>query len=527
MKLVLLCSGEGRRLKPLSDKYPKPLVPVRSPKSNRLFLPNIGRSLFLLKDTFYWSSIDEVVIVAKTDFFKQRDYLRIKRLFSPRKKFTEVVNDDTLSNNSVSLYKVLVACGECHDYLIVEGDLYIKKTFVELLNRQTLDRTTYFCRYRQNEWSFVQRDGYLPSIIKHSNGFAMSGISYLDKDCVRKLYDKLSSHISTSAAPSPDYWEDFLLRCYVDIRTVDAEDTLAEYDTVNDLITQSILSAEDIAKLIDDKGRIKTTSSMTNTSYVIRVNGRKKVLRLPGEGTDRYVDRQREEGVQYQLSRLPRIRSLTPYSVIYEDGVKLTDYLEDHRTSGPSDILGVIEAISSLHDMGKDLLNEPLDPALVIDLVKEVSDYEKCYSKDYVPREYKEVRDRYIKLIYPRQHRNLVLCHRDLDLRNIMVHKISGQCKLIDFEYSGYLNKYWDYAAYWAELHLVSHHVPLDMYTYQLSQLGLSLDYYELLCWRGIVDFIWSCWTIAKISDGEYYSEYFKERWQSACDILKIVTTLQ
>jgi len=54
MKAAILAGGEGRRLRPLTDKMPKPLIPING-------VPMIERAVRILEN----SGIDEVVVIIK------------------------------------------------------------------------------------------------------------------------------------------------------------------------------------------------------------------------------------------------------------------------------------------------------------------------------------------------------------------------------------------------------------------------------------------------------------------------------
>lgn len=137
--------------------------------------------------------------------------------------------------------------------------------------------------------------------------------------------------------------------------------------------------------------------------------------------------------------------------------------------------------------------------------------------------EYNLISQKYRDYIKKYQHHNLVLCHRDLDLRNILVNEEGSL--LIDFEYSGLLNRNWDLGCYLSELRLSYGRSPmiaakfwqgLEDYSSAVNK-DVSREVVNL--WSGIVDYIWSCWSLAQISRGENYKDYFKERWSRACVI--------
>lgn len=121
----------------------------------------------------------------------------------------------------------------------------------------------------------------------------------------------------------------------------------------------------------------------------------------------------------------------------------------------------------------------------------------------------------------------MTLCHRDFDLRNILIEEKLGHRNdyLVDFEYSGVLNLYWDYGCYLSELILVDKNHESEITRQYLNHFDPSPSVVDMLVtWSGVADFVWSCWSLAQISLGEHYLEYFWKRWKRCQRVLKDMT---
>lgn len=521
MKVLFLCSGQGHRMQPLSFDYPKSLIPLRSGILQGEVVPNLYNSLLVLSSSHLFPQIEEVKVVATPEYFKREDYQEVSR----RSPFTLTeckVTQYSASfyNNSYSLRQAW-SLSKIKDCLIIEGDIYLTEKFVETLDSQDYLKSFYCCTYRSHEWVPILFDSCTPqqekrTVLKDSEGLAMTGVSYWTSSDCEKIYESLLQQESSDLVKK--YWED-CLPSSVEYSVVNCTGRLLEYDTVSDLLSQGFYSPEGVAQLLSSTPP-ERTSSMTNTSFIITRDSSKFVLRLPRKSTERIVDREREKFVQENIVNTDVfINGLADVSELYPGAVKVTPYLKDSRVSSFEDIPHVLSRISDLHSVV--VYNESRSKG-VINLVREIEEYEKLYPERRSSSEYLEVRRKYVEFIKDNQYNNVVFCHRDLDLRNILITQ-ENVLQFIDFEYSGYLNKYWDYSAYYSELCLQGYKEPPEKFVSLIKEVcNVDLDIKSFCMWRGVVDFIWSCWSFAmEVLSPEDLDEYINKRWWSACEVLR------
>lgn len=515
MKICCLCSGLGERFKPLSDKVPKSLVrvpPSVDTDHSGIKIPNLDNSLTVL-ETMFGKEISGVYVVASQEYFDKIPDMIVHRVETPY--------DPHLYNNQSSVKALYEYVGKKHwadeDILFLEGDIYLNSNFTKLVSKINRETSNYFCSYRNNEWVFVKKSGNsYYDIVKGEDGLAMAGVSIVHK----KDLNKLISEIQTSK--DSEFWDESLIRCKLkDLNLVNTKNSVTEFDTVRDLVQAGLATEKEVAEYLSDDGVASPTSSMTNQSFVVKVNGDQKVVRFSGKGTDEFIKRHREE----LCTSVACSNGLAPQTQFLSNNyIKLTDYIDRSRTmtSSVKDIKEAATLISKYHGLVSDDL--PL-----VDLVEELNDYMSIVSRndfyhDINLKEFEAMSDKFIEFIINHQHEDLVLCHRDLDPRNVL---ISENCSyLIDYEYSGVLNEYWDWGALVSEqeLHFENKDWELisNIITTQRSDLT-TFDQKKLLQWSAVVDFVWCIWTLAKISLGEDYKDYFSKRWERACRIAEEV----
>ncbi len=183
---IIMASGLGTRMLPLTKNTPKPLIKVK----NIPMIESIIKGLLSIK------KIDTIYIV--TGYLKEQfDYLKDK---FPN---IEIINnpDYKSANNISSIYYAndVLKKGDC---FIVEADLYVCD--LSVFNFE-LEHSLYFGKYIKgysSDWVFEQdKNGFISRIGKiGTDCFNMTGIAFLKKKDalilskeIEKLYPKESS----------------------------------------------------------------------------------------------------------------------------------------------------------------------------------------------------------------------------------------------------------------------------------------------------------------------------------------------
>jgi len=270
----------------------------------------------------------------------------------------------------------------------------------------------------------------------------------------------------------------------------------------------STVGKDNVAGMLSEDGVYeKMKDSMTNDTYKITWNGEPYVLRIPGAGTDKFVNRAREEFYTKQAVE----RGCCPATEFYNQGkVKLTKYIENARTFDctKDDIRQAVDLLQRFYSS---------TPGEERSLLDEIRAYEELYNdKSLIHPEYGFVKQVVLDYLYDENGNKkytLEISHGDTIPFNFLING-SGM-HLIDYEYSGMLSKSWDYGSFVSELELYQN-IDRNKLISEIAEIDKTINTDTVLTWSYIVDFIWACWGWAKTGSGVDYNEYSNERFTKA-----------
>lgn len=256
------------------------------------------------------------------------------------------------------------------------------------------------------------------------------------------------------------------------------------------------------------------SGARTNSNYHVTAAGVHYSMRVPGEGTNGYIDRASEAS---NLRKASRAFDFVP-DVVFADestGLLVCEFLTGARSMTPEDASrpGVLAAVATrlaaVHGSGIEFSN-------VFRLSETKQGYEALLEAEGfgVPGEVAkeaDVLDGALAEYEVRCSGSLVPCHGDPNMANFMERE--GRLYLIDWEYSGMCSRLFDVAnmAMTDRLDGVAESRLLRAYEEASGMLVESEDY---ILAKVAIDWMWLFWHLIKLSQGQMV-DYNERSWRS------------
>lgn len=219
---ILMAAGLGSRMRPLTDRMPKPLVPVKG-------VPLIETVIAALRKR----GVSEIYVVVG---YKKEQF---KVLESKYSNLHLVENPDYLVKNNISTIAVVADKMRDAACFICEADLYVPSDMLLMRDFPKSGFLSHFVPGHSDDWLF-DLDENRRVLAFHKGGddkFNLSGISYFKAPDARRISDIISAAIADSANDQR-FWDEIVCRHASEIDMTIHEvrpDEIVECDTVEDL----------------------------------------------------------------------------------------------------------------------------------------------------------------------------------------------------------------------------------------------------------------------------------------------------
>lgn len=505
---IILAAGYGMRMVPINVEVPKGLLEVKGE-------PLIERIISQLQEI----GIYEIYVVV--GFMKEQYEYLIDEY-----NVTLVFNKEyAVKNNLHSLYLVAKKIGNTY---IVPCDIWCK--------------TNPFSDHEWYSWYMVtdekdarssvrvNRKKELVSVKAEEEGNSMIGISYIlrsEADILKCMLQEMAGQKVYDHA----FWEQALFnrkRMLIEPREMQRDEVyeVNTYEELRELDSNSGQLQSDVIHLIckvlfcdeqEIKGIMSLKKGMTNRSFQFSCRGKKYIMRIPGEGTDKMINRQHEYAVYMQLQGW----GITD-PVVYmspENGYKITEYLEGVRTcdsEDPEDVNRCMKYLRGFHNLN-------LQVEHTFDLYGQIEYYETLWGEETSAyRDYMETKANvyWLKQYIDAQPKQISLTHIDAVCDNFLIK--DDQMYLIDWEYAG----------------MQDVHVDIAMFAiyamYDREQVDQLIDFYfagnvkpdvklKIYCYIAVCGLLWSNWCEYKRICGVEFGEYSLKQYRYAKEYYRIV----
>lgn len=509
-RAIILAAGICTRMVPLNSSVPKALLKINDEVI-------IEKQIQYLHDV----GIKEIYVVV--------GYMKEKFEYLIDKYNVELIVNPlyNIRNNYYSLY--LVRNKLSNTYIIPSDILMYDNPF----SKNEIESWYMFSnnedansKYRVNKSRNI--------CLSHNNGMRMIGISYITfneaKNIERRLIDFANNDFSDcfwekaleckngfivngKVVNDEDYFE---INSYEDLRNIDKNNLELEHEAIKVICQVLKVDIDDIKKIEALK------KGMTNKSFCFEVNGKKYIMRIPGEGTDKLISR-KNEFLVYSVIKNKNISD----NVLYmnpQNGFKLTEYINNARVcncNNKNDLSLCMKFLKKFHE-----LNLKVDHSF--DIFNNIEFYEKLRNgkeSDYI--DYLDTKESVfsLKKYIENNVEKKCLCHIDSVADNFLIFRNNGNdcVRLIDFEYAAMQDPDVDIAMFCIYSMLDREQIDdiINIYYENSCKLNTRIKIY---CYIAACGLLWSNWCEYKKMFGIEFGEYSLKQYRYAKDYYKIAT---
>lgn len=500
---IILAAGYGKRMVPINTEAPKALLEVYGETL-------IERIIRQLKDV----GVTKITIVV--------GYLKEMMEFLIDKH-----NVDLVVNMNYKTRNTLASLAKVVDRL--EGSYVIPANL--------WCRNNPFDRHELYSWYAVTRKISPDSdyrvtrseqiTLDESGGYHPLGLAYIGPDIAQRLREKIEKH-SRNPHRYMDPWEEaaFSKGKMLPFARVLSEEEVVEINTYEDLrdldhasthLESDVLAIIEEALGVDAKEvkEIQTLKKgMTNRSFLFRCRNQRYIMRIPGEGSNRLVDRSAEYACYRALAGTG-----TTDDICYmnpNNGYKLTRYLEDAVSCDPKNMYEVsccMDVLRRFHQAGYTVEHR-------FDLFKRIDDYEALRGAVSIYKDYAQTKAAVFSLKEPLKKFDIheVLTHIDANPDNFLLVKdgdVIKDIRLIDWEYAAMQDPDVDIAMFCIYSLYTQEEIDAVIRAYHGEEVSDDVRQ-KIYAYIAIGGLLWSNWCEVKRLVGIEFGEYALAQYRYA-----------
>lgn len=502
---VILAAGYGMRMVPINTEEPKGLLEVK------------GETLIeRLISQLHEVGVQNIKVVV--GFMKEHYEFLIDKY-----NVKLVVNSHYKDWNNI--YSLFLVKDDISDTYVLPCDVWFEKNPFSTVE----DESWYLFGEEQVSGSNWQVKNNEKVRFNSSKGNKMIGLAYLNEmqgKIISKLLEK-----SIEEKQHTSFWEDvlenkknFLLKGKLISDNSHAE--INSYEQLLDLDSGSTHLKNDAIEIIEDILKVNKKDihnihtlkkGMTNRSFIFTVNNKRYIMRIPGEGTDKLIDRREEYDVYQRVKKEPYTETILYLNP--DNGYKISEFLENTRNSDSNNVQDVKESMNVLRKFH----SQNYQVNHTFDIWKQIDFYESLRKTASAYRDYEEIKDRVLKL-KPFIDDNVTkwsLCHIDANYDNFLIDQ-NNNVFLIDWEYAGMQDPDLDIAMYAIYAGYTKEKIDQLINIYYENKVLENIRY-KIYAYVAVGGLLWSNWCEYKQSLGLDFGEYSLAQYRYAKEYSKLV----
>lgn len=510
---VILAAGAGLRMAPIGMETPKALLEIKG----EILIERLIRQL-------REAGVREICVVV--GFLMERFEYLIDEF-----DVELVVNSEYAGRNN--LHSLALAADRISNTYVIPGDLWFRENpfrqeelYSWFMVSSLMDPESELRVNRKQELCYVPEG---------TAGNTVLGAAYLCEEQAVIVRGRLVL-MNRGRKYDDSLWESTLRegdRMFVQARVLGPDDgvNINTFEQLRELDSGSAHLHSDVIRVIAEVLQAEPEEvteiavlkkGMTNRSFCFSCRGKKYIMRIPGEGTNKLINRRQEAEV------FAKIRGLglcdDPVYINPEDGYKITAYLEGVRTcdaNNVDDLTKCMEKLRAFHELR-------LQVPHTFDIFGSIDFYEQLWNGlPSVYKDYARTKEQVLALRpYIEAHAEpFCLTHIDAVPDNFLF--CAGpdgteQLQLTDWEYAGMQDPHVDIAMF-------------CIYSlYDRAQADRLIDIYfrgacpeetriKIYCYIAACGLLWSNWCEYKRSLGVEFGAYALRQYRFAKEYCRIV----
>ena len=515
---IILAAGFGMRMVPINMTTPKALLEVYGERLiDRLIIQlqgvgitDIAVVVGFMKDSFEYLIDEFGVKLIYNEFYASKNNISSLACVADRINNTYILPCDIWCRRNPFRKEEL-----CSWYMV--SDLADRASAIRINRKMELVKVGY-----------------------KDDGNRMIGVSYLTGIEAETVKNKIRNY-SKDRTYDDKFWEEALFRedrmivqgrvvHESDIIEINTYEQLRDLDTGSDQLKSAALETigEQLNCSLDEITDIEILKKgMTNRSFLFTVRGKKFIMRIPGEGTDRLINRAQEAEVYQTISGLNLCDDLVYINP--NNGYKITRYINNVRCCDPSSIEDLRLCMKKLRQFHAMKLVVPH----VFNIYGMIEFYESLWNgQPSIYKDYKTTKANVFKLrSFIEQHRGeYQLTHIDAVPDNFLFDpNVEGDLslQLTDWEYAGMQDKYVDIAMFCIYSCYDKPSVDRLIDIYFEDDGGCDLITRAMVyCYVAVSGLLWSNWCEYKRNLGVEFGEYSLFQYRYGKDFFHYATEL-
>lgn len=505
---IILAAGYGIRMIPINTEIPKGLIHIEED----ILIERLIKQL-------HEAMIDNITIVV--------GYMKEEYNYLINKYGVKLVENDAfmVKNN---LHSLNLVRQEIDDTYIVPCDIWCKEN--PFLSDEK--DSWYMIRNERNHTSNVKinkQDSFVRSQCIE-NESSMTGICYINNQIKDKLINRLSE-FDNDERYNNCFWEEALFennKMIIKPKFVDSDSIyeINTYEELRKIDSKSKSLNNEVITLISKELNVNTNEiynvealkkGMTNRSFMFCCRDKKYIMRIPGEGTEKLINRKNEANV-YNLVNKYGISDKLIY-INPDNGYKITEYINNSRNcdaNNMDDVKSCMKALKEFHKL-------KLKVSYEFDLFGQIEFYERLRNGNKsIFEDYEETKEkvyelkRYIDL----QPKDYTLTHIDAIPDNFLLY--DDKVKIIDWEYASMQDPHLDIAMFAIYSYYDKEQVDklIDLYFDNNCEKSIRLKIY---CYIAVCGLLWSNWCEYKLALGVQFGDYLQIQYNYAKTYYEIV----